>query len=72
MKVGLLDADIYGPSLPKLLNKNVKPEIENKSFLPIVVKGFKTMYQGQYFNQTVKGFEKYGYNIHFKIITDNH
>ena len=43
MKVGLLDADIYGPSLPKLLNKNVKPEIENRSFLPIDVKGIKTM-----------------------------
>ena len=43
MKVGLLDADIYGPSLPKLLNKNEKPEIKNKNFLPIEVKGIKTM-----------------------------
>ena len=43
MKVGLLDADIYGPSLPKLLNTNEKPKIENKNFLPIEVKGLKTM-----------------------------
>ena len=43
MKVGLLDADIYGPSLPKLLNKNEEPKIENKSFLPIEANGIKTM-----------------------------
>ena len=36
-KVGLLDADIYGPSLPKLLNTNKEPKIENKNFLPIEV-----------------------------------
>ncbi len=43
LKVGLLDADIYGPSLPKLLNTNKKPKIENKNFLPIEVNGLKTM-----------------------------
>ena len=43
LKVGLLDADIYGPSLPKLLNTNDKPKIENKNFLPIEVNGLKTM-----------------------------
>ncbi len=42
-KVGLLDADIYGPSLPKLLNTNKEPKIENKNFLPIEVNGLKTM-----------------------------
>ena len=43
-------------------------DFKPKAFVLENVKGFKTMYQGQYFNQTVKGFEKYGYNIHFKII----
>ena len=43
LKVGLLDADIYGPSLPKLLNTNNKPKVENKNFLPIDVNGLKTM-----------------------------
>ena len=43
LRVGLLDADIYGPSLPKLLNKKIKPKIENKCFLPIEVNGIKTM-----------------------------
>ena len=42
-KVGLLDADIYGPSLPKLLNINKEPKIENKNFLPIEVNDLKTM-----------------------------
>ena len=43
LNVGLLDADIYGPSLPKLLNTNVKPKIENKNLLPIEVNGLQTM-----------------------------
>ena len=43
LKVGLLDADIYGPSLPKLLDINKKPKIENKNFVPIEVNGLKTM-----------------------------
>ena len=43
INVGLLDADIYGPSLPKLLNTNKEPKIENKNFLPIEVYGLKTM-----------------------------
>ena len=33
-KVGLLDADIYGPSLPKLFSINVKPESDGKKFNP--------------------------------------
>ncbi len=34
-KVGLLDADIYGPSLPKLFSINTKPESDGKTLKPI-------------------------------------
>ena len=34
-KVGLLDADIYGPSLPKLFSINKKPESDGKTLTPI-------------------------------------
>jgi len=34
-KVGLLDADIYGPSLPKLFSINEKPESDGKILKPI-------------------------------------
>ena len=34
-KVGLLDADIYGPSLSKMMNINTKPESDGKSLSPI-------------------------------------
>jgi len=35
-RVGLLDADIYGPSLPKLFSINEKPESDGQSLKPIV------------------------------------
>ena len=35
-KVGLLDADIYGPSLPKLFSINQKPESDGSNLKPIV------------------------------------
>ena len=35
-KVGLLDADIYGPSLPKLFDINTKPESDGKNLIPIM------------------------------------
>ena len=35
-KVGLLDADIYGPSLPKLFSINEKPESDGQTLKPIM------------------------------------
>jgi ATP-binding protein involved in chromosome partitioning len=42
-RVGILDADIYGPSLPRLLGLNRKPESDGKRILPIEAWGLQTM-----------------------------
>jgi ATP-binding protein involved in chromosome partitioning len=43
LKVGLLDADIYGPSLPRLLAITEKPGSTGNTLLPIEKHGIKTM-----------------------------
>ena len=43
LRVGLLDADIYGPSLPRLMAIGEKPVIEGKRLKPIEKSGLKTM-----------------------------
>ncbi len=43
MKVGLLDADIYGPSVPRLFGITHKPETDGKKLMPIEKYGIKTM-----------------------------
>ena len=36
LKIGILDADVYGPSLPKLLNLNEKPKsTDGKAMMPL-------------------------------------
>ncbi len=42
-KTGLLDADIYGPSVPRLLDIKEKPKSDGKKLLPIERFGLKTM-----------------------------
>jgi len=43
-KVGILDADIYGPSLPKMMSINEKPKSEDgKSMIPIIQYGVQCM-----------------------------
>ena len=47
LKIGLLDADVYGPSLPKLLNLNEKPKSEdNKTIMPLEKFGVQCMSMG--------------------------
>ena len=42
-KVGILDADIYGPSLPRLFSINEKPESDGKTLKPINKYGIQCM-----------------------------
>jgi ATP-binding protein involved in chromosome partitioning len=41
LNVALVDADIYGPSIPQLMNISGKPEIKNDLLLPIISHGVK-------------------------------
>ncbi|MBS91481.1 MAG: ATP-binding protein [Rickettsiales bacterium] len=44
LKIGLLDADIYGPSIPKMLGINEKPSInEKKKIIPYNNHGIKSI-----------------------------
>ncbi len=45
-KVGLLDADIYGPSIPRLMGISERPEIKNDRIMPIEKYGIKIMSMG--------------------------
>lgn len=51
LKVGLLDADIYGPSLPRLLDITEKPDSDGKKLKPILRHGLKTMSIGFLVNE---------------------
>ena len=43
MKVGILDADIYGPSLPRLTGIKQKPTTANNKLVPLEAFGLKVM-----------------------------
>ena len=43
LKVGLLDADIYGPSAPKMMGISEKPEFEDGKLNPLHAWGLKVM-----------------------------
>ena len=46
-KVGLLDADIYGPNIPRMMGvDNVKPEVNGNKVLPIKAYGIEVMSMG--------------------------
>lgn len=47
LRVGILDADIYGPSLPRLVGINQKPTSDDgKTMTPIMAHGLKCMSMG--------------------------
>ncbi|MBX6376462.1 MAG: Mrp/NBP35 family ATP-binding protein [Acetobacteraceae bacterium] len=43
LRVGLLDADIYGPSLPRMLGLREKPQVAGQRILPLSRWGLKAM-----------------------------
>ncbi len=51
--VGLLDADIYGPSLPRMLNIVDKPEpSEGSKMAPVMAYGLKTISMGYFMDES--------------------
>jgi ATP-binding protein involved in chromosome partitioning len=42
-RIGILDADVFGPSLPRLLGLKAKPETEGRAIRPLVAYGVKAM-----------------------------
>jgi len=46
LAVGLLDADIYGPSMPRMLGLRGKPETDGKKLLPMRAHGLVAMSMG--------------------------
>src|SRR5579884_429909 len=47
MKVGLIDADVYGPSQPTLLGSRERPRAENETLIPVVAHGIRFLSLGQ-------------------------
>jgi len=45
-KVGLLDADIYGPSLPRMMGLSGKPEVVNNKMVPLLSQQIPCMSMG--------------------------
>ena len=45
-KVGLMDADVYGPSIPHLLGVEGRPHVENNRIQPVDKDGLKVMSMG--------------------------
>jgi ATP-binding protein involved in chromosome partitioning len=46
LRVGLMDADIYGPSLPRMLGAHRRPEVRGERLIPIEAWGLKAMSMG--------------------------
>ena len=46
-KVGIIDADIYGPSQPTLLGTSERPEARDKQLIPVEAQGVRLLSVGQ-------------------------
>jgi ATP-binding protein involved in chromosome partitioning len=47
MKVGIVDADVYGPSQPTLLGSDTKPTAKDERLIPVEAHGLKFLSLGQ-------------------------
>jgi ATP-binding protein involved in chromosome partitioning len=47
-RVGLMDADVYGPSIPRLMGGRVLPEVTDHHIVPPVAHGVKIMSMGYF------------------------
>ncbi|HUR00667.1 MAG TPA: Mrp/NBP35 family ATP-binding protein [Gemmatimonadaceae bacterium] len=45
-RVGLMDADIYGPNIPRMMGVNAAPPVENEKIIPLNAHGVKIMSLG--------------------------
>ena len=45
-RVGLMDADIYGPNIPRMMGVNAPPPVENEKIIPLQAYGIKIMSLG--------------------------
>jgi ATP-binding protein involved in chromosome partitioning len=46
-KIGLVDADIYGPSQPRLMGSEQRPELADKQIIPVETYGVRMLSLGQ-------------------------
>ena len=45
-RVGLMDADIYGPNIPRMMGVDASPPVENEKIIPLQAHGVKIMSLG--------------------------
>jgi ATP-binding protein involved in chromosome partitioning len=45
-RVGLMDADIYGPNIPRMMGVDEQPRVENEKMIPLEAHGVKVMSLG--------------------------
>jgi ATP-binding protein involved in chromosome partitioning len=51
-RVGLLDADVYGPSVPMMLGLEAKPEVrEDRRIVPVETRGLKAISMGMFLGE---------------------
>jgi len=43
VRVGILDADVYGPNIPRMMGVNAPPPVENNRIMPLEAFGVKVM-----------------------------